>query len=368
MKVTVLKETLHKATTIVGKGISTKTQLPVLSNILLEAKNGQLTLSCTNLETSISYWIGAQVDEEGSLTVPARIFTDLISTFTQEKIDLTGEKNHLDIVCGESEATLTGIEASEFPPLPKSLEEVSLSLDKNLFGSQLPFILISASNDEGRPLLTGVRFVVDEDKLLMVATDGFRLSLKELPKQPQFLESCVISAKVLSEVFRLAQSEEGKSIGLIFSTDKNQVIFQLEQAKIATRLIEGEYPQFSKIIPAGFTTRAVIDRGELTAAVKFSSVYARESANIIKFKVMQNQIILTANSPQIGENKTSVSARVEGEGGEIAFNSRFLTDLLSVFPDDQIVLEMSGPLAPGVFKSPTDTSYLHIIMPVRVQN
>lgn len=368
MKALVLQENFKKAVSVVSKGISPKTHLPVLSNILIDAKKGQLTLSATNLETTISYWVGAQIEEEGSVTVPARFLQELVSTFRQEKIELTSNKTQIKLVCGDSEATLSGIDAAEFPPLPQVSEKTDVHFEKELLSKSLPFVLISASHDEGRPLLTGVYFIHREEKLLLVATDGFRLSIKELPKQTSISEGFVVSAKTLSEVFRLASEEPSKTLGIVFSKDKNQIMFILENAHIATRLIEGEYPPFTKIIPNSFTTKVVIDRESFAQGVKFAAVYAKESANLIKIKIGGDELVVSANSPQIGENKTTVKATIEGEGGEIAFNSRFLLDILSVFPDDEVILEMTGALAPGVFKAPNDPSYLHIIMPVRVQS
>ena len=368
MKAIVLQENLRQALSFVTKNISTKTQLPVLSNILIETETGRLKLSATNLETSISFWVGAQIEKEGALTVPARFLSELVNSFAQDKIELSAQGSNLKITCGRSEATLAGIAAEEFPPLPKLNEQNDAIIDKKLLETGLTFVLIAASSDEGRPLLTGIKFKETDKALLMVATDGYRLSVKELPKTKGFSEGFVLPAKALAEVFRLATEEKTNEIKLYFSKDNNQIIFTLENAQISTRLIEGEYPVFERIIPSSFTTRALFDKQSLLRAVKFAAVYAKESANIIKLNISGSTLTISANTPQIGENKTSIEIKSEGEGGEIAFNARFLIDLLTVFPEEEGAFEMSGPLAPGVFKPVKDTSFLHIIMPVRVQN
>jgi DNA polymerase-3 subunit beta len=193
------------------------------------------------------------------------------------------------------------------------------------------------------------------------------LSLKEFPKNPNLKEGFVVAARALSDVFKLAQGENVGKIDMYFTKEANQIIFSLEGAQVATRLIEGEYPAFTKIIPESTQTQVTFDKTELAQSVKFAAVYAKESANIVKLTVGQDNVVISANTPQVGENRTSITAKVEGEGGEIAFNARFLQDVLNVFPEESVVFEMNGPLAPGVFKPLEDRSYLHIIMPVRVQ-
>ena len=177
----------------------------------------------------------------------------------------------------------------------------------------------------------------------------------------------ILTSRALSETFRLLVEEKEEQVDVHLSKDKNQVLFSLPQAQIATRLIEGEFPAYEKIIPRGFKTKAVFETQELLSAVKFASVYAKESANIVRIKIENNTAIITASSQQVGGNKTTISVDQQGDEGEMAFNARFLLDLLSVFPEEKLVFEMTDPLAPGVFKPAKDDSFLHIIMPVRIQ-
>lgn len=366
MELTVLQENLKKALSFVSKVVSSKTQLPVLANVLLQGEEGRLKLSATNLETSITFNIGATVEKKGGITVPARVLTELVGTFTHEKVILETEQTMLKISCGRSEVTLSGIDAQEFPPLPEASNKKEATLDSKTISQGLPQILISAAGDETRPLLTGIKFVSKDGQTILVATDGYRLSVRRMIK-PSLSQDLVISSRVLAEVLRMIAEEKTETIDVYFSTDHNQLIFVLPHIQIATRLIEGEYPPYQKIIPANHTTRVVFNRDELLQAVKLAAVYARESANIVRFKISQNNTLVSANTPQIGENKTEIEAEVEGEGGEIAFNARFLLDFLAVFTEPEVVFEMTGPLSPGVFKSLKDDSFLHIIMPVRVQ-
>ena len=366
MKTIILQENLHKAISVVGKFISVRTQLPILSHLLFETEEGRLKISSTNLETSASYWVGADNKKAGKICVPARLIADLVSSLPQEKVELEAEQGQLHLLCANSEATLAGADPSDFPPLPEIKDKTTLQFKKEDINEVLPFVLVAASQDEARPLLTGVKFLKKEKELYLVATDGYRLSLKKNSQVKGLNQDFVISGKALGEVYRLFNEEKNEEMGASISNN-NQVVFVFPQAQIATRLIEGEYPDFEKIIPTGFTTRTIFAKEPLQKAVRLASVYAREAANIVRFDIKNNQATISANSPQIGQNQTQIEVKTEGEGGEIAFNARFLLDLLGVFPAEEIAFEMSGPLAPGVFKHPTDDSYLHIIMPVRVQ-
>ena len=368
MQVTVLQENLQKALSFVGKGISPKTQLPILSNILIEAKNGRLILSSTNLETTTSFWIGGSVEKEGALTVPARFFQEIVATLSNDKVTLKSIEATLHLSCGASEVTLAGIGAEEFPPLPHVGDKEVLTLNKSLFETDLPLVAIGASNDESRPLLTGIKFAKKDAEMELVATDGYRLACKNSPALKGLDKEFVISARTLVEVKQMIIEEKSDAVGVFFDKEHNQVTFILPHIQVSARLIEGDYPPYEKIIPKSYTTQVIFDKAELLKAVKLASVYAKESANIIRFVVSSGKVVVSANSPQIGENKTTVAARVEGEGGEVAFNARFLLDILGVFKEEELVFEMGGPLSPGVFRLPKDESYIHIIMPVRVQS
>ncbi len=367
MQAVVLQENLKVAVSFATKIVSTKTQLPILSNFLLEAKDGRLKISATNLETSIDYWVGAKVEKLGKITVPARVFSELIASFPPDKVEISAEGALLKLVCGKSQATLSGIDASEFPLSPEIENSKTHILEKKVLETTLPFIIIAASNDESKPLLTGIRIVKKDGSTVVVATDGYRLSLRKLDMDIGFDEGVVLSVKALSETLRLLSEEKAEEMKAAFSKDKNQLAFIMKNSQITTRLIEGEYPPYERIIPASFLSRAILPKADLNQAVKMASIYARESSYIIKLSLKNNVATVTANTPQIGENKTEFEIELQGDGGEVAFNSRFLQDLLNVFPEEDVVFEMNGPLAPGVFKPLKDQSYLHIIMPVRIQ-
>lgn len=367
MKFSVLKENINKALSIVGKSLSTRPQLPILGNILIKAEEHNLILSATNLEMGISYTIGAKVDTSGQTTVPGKLLIDFINSISAEKIDFELKDNNLTVKTNNTQSLFTTVNASDFPPFPHANEnEKVFSLDK--LKDSIQRMVFAASTDETRPVLTGVKVNMAGGKISLTATDGYRLSLDQVETADKKEElNVILPAQTLLEVVRIAADVKAGQIGLFLIGSKNQIVFTLPNILIFTRIIDGEYPNVEKIIPGEFKTRVTIDRDSFTQTVKTASLFARGAANIIKIKISKDGLKLSANTPQVGENEDFVEAKVEGEEMEIAFNYRFLLDLLNNFPDESVVLEASGPLSPGLFKPQKPSSYVHIIMPVRVQ-
>lgn len=373
MKVQILQENLNRGLSITSRSISSKAQLPILANILLKTDKNRLQLSATNLETGVSLWLGAKVEKEGEITIPAKIFAEIVASLPAGKIDLEVKENTLSISAGSYSANLNGMAATEFPKLPAYTEESLLSLPADKLLQAINQVAFAAATDEGRPVLTGVLFKVDEKNLSMAATDGYRLSLKtlvlDLPVKENF--SLLLPAKTLMEVARIISEEKGEELPIVrlgFTKEQNQVVFVFPELELFSRVIEGEFPAYEKIIPQGFATKITLDKEAFSRAVKVVSIFARDSANIIRLKIDRDFLEMSANSPQVGENKNSLEAKVEGETGEIAFNYRFLQGFLGAVSASEVILEMNGPLSPGLFKSAEDESYKHIIMPVRLQS
>jgi len=228
-------------------------------------------------------------------------------------------------------------------------------------------VLFAAAADEGRPLLTGVRLKGTESGLVLAATDGYRLSLKKTKMSLGKIVDAVVPARALGEVVKVGQEEKDAEGVRVAQGDSGQLSFVVGDTTVHTRLIEGEYPNFEKIIPKTHTTRALLDRESLTRAVKSAAIFARDNANIVRLSLGAQRAAVSANTPQVGENRVELEAKIDGEGGDIAFNSRFLLEFLANFTGDELLFEMTGSLNPGVFKPVKDDSYLHIIMPVRVQ-
>lgn len=374
MRAIILQENLTKGLSIVNKFVSSKTQLPVLTNILFSAKNRKLKLSATNLETGINLWLPAKIEKEGKITIPARVVTDFVSSLPAGKVYLQLDKNKLKISCQNYKAFFNGISASEFPAVPslktkttdKDLKKFSLKADT--FIKAINQVAFTAAIDESRPVLTGVRISFLAKKIQLVATDGYRLSLKTLKlSQPFKTSPLIIPAKALIELARICSQEEKETKEIILTKKTNQIIFSFGQIEVITRLIEGELPDFEKVIPQESLTKVTINKEEFQQAVRTAALFAKDSANIIKLKIKNQKLKIMANAPEVGENEVELEVQKKGEDSQIAFNWRFLQEYLSVLDSQELVLEISGPLKPGVFKPIGDSSFLYIIMPVRIQ-
>lgn len=369
MKVVVFTDRLNKALSLVSRIVSHKGQLPVLNNVLLDARDGALFLTTTNLETTITTKIIAVVEKEGKTTVPVKQLFELTTLINEEKINLIYTQNNLTFEGKKIKNTLNTITASEFPQVIKSEEKINLVIESQELKEAVNQTAISTTTDEGRPVLAGEKITIKGEKLEMATTDGYRLTVKNIKTQKaEISESIIIPIKTLIEVVRISDEEKTDIINATLVDKQNQIIFFLKNTEVVSRLIEGNFPNFEKIIPTSHTSRVVVDREDLLNAVKMTAVYARESANIIKINIKGKQMMLSANAPQVGQNQVSIDIEQQGEDTEIAFNYRFLLDFLSIIEQERVVFETSGALNPGVFKLEKSVDFFHIIMPVRVQS
>lgn len=372
MKISILQENLSKALSIASRFVSSKVQLPVLSNFLLETKNGQLVISATNLDLGVSVSVPAKVEKEGSIAVPARVFLELVAGLPKDKIELIQESTTLKVVSGGHRSRVNGMMGSEFPKLPEPPAKANLEFDHNTLMGIASQICFSSSQDEGRPALTGILVGVKEKEFVFVSTDGFRLSIKKVQSEGNKNKedvSILIPARAFLEAGKISaeKTNNSETVGLSIIENGNQVIFSWGDVVLSSRVIDGKFPPYEKIIPEKAITKVSVDKEEFQKSIKLASIFARESANIIKIKTGSGKIKISANTPQVGENESEMEAKTEGDSNEIAFNSRYITEYLSGLTADRVEMEIVGPLNPCVFKNPKDTSYLHIIMPVRVQ-
>lgn len=374
MKIKVLQENLIKALARTGRVISVKSQLPVLQNVLLATEGGMLKITASNLETTVSTLVGVKIEKEGGLCVSAKVFSEFVTSLPQETVAIEEKTGSLFVHTSRAKATIPGVPMSEFPAVKLIGKEKGIALDWDVFQGALGSVLFAAASDEGRPLLTGVKMVKTGDSLLFAATDGYRLSVRRVALGGSSAFDMVVPARALFELNRALLEDKSakpsdkikRSVG-IEKTDDGQIVFVVDDTRIATRVIDGEYPNFEKIIPVSHTTTASIDKEELLRAVKSAAIFARDNANIVRIHLEKSSVTVSANTPQVGENTIELEARVEGDGGDIAFNSRFLIEYLSNIQAAEVGFEMTGSLNPGVFKIPGDDGFLHIIMPVRVQ-
>lgn len=364
MKFSLLSENLQKNLSFVNRAVSVKSQSPILGNFLLEAKKGKLTISATDLEIGIRIEVPANIEKEGGVMIPAKIFTDFISSIPTGKTSFELIENNLKVTAGKAKSNFQTSNKEEFPKLFDEKGEKLFEIKKENLEKDFTSVVFAASTDIGRPALSGVLIKGDTgNKAEIVATDGYRLSLKQLNKDFS-TSSFLIPARIIKELLTNKNEED---IAVFISKKNNQIIFEQEGIIIVGRLIDAEFPNYEKIIPQDFEVKVWFNKNELYEAVKLSSIFARDSANIIKLSILKNSISVSANAPSVGENVSEVEAKVEGEENQIAFNARYLLDLLGTIDEEEMVFEMTGPLSPGVFKLKNDPTFLHLIMPIRVQ-
>lgn len=373
MKVSCLQENLAKGLGIVGRAVSTRSTLPVLANVLLTTEGGRLKLSATNLEIVITCWIGAKVEDEGSITVPARTLSDLVNTLPQERVDLQLDPSTrtLHLSCARTEANIKGIAAEEFPVVPEPGNDTRHQIETVTLKKMISQVAFAAATDDARPTLTGVLTRIDDKELVMAATDGFRLSVKsvELPTAATEPFEVIIPARALNELARIVD-DSVENVFIEMPQGRNQVIFDMDSVVLVTQLVEGNFPDYRPVIPERYTTRTVLNAGDFAQACKVAEIFARESSHTARVRVepgnelMPGYASITATSAETGDNVAQIDATVEGEEVEIAFNVRYMSQVLSVLDSPQVALETTRSTEPGVLKAVGDDTFLHIIMPM----
>ncbi len=367
MKLQVLQEELAKALLFSIRFVNPRAQLPILANVLLAAKGNKLSVLATNLEVSLALSIGAKIEKEGKITVPAKTTADLISNLPPDSIRLLAEKEQLKVASRGFSGFISGTNASDFPSIPQTLGKKSFQLPKDEFTKALNQVIFAASIEETRPVLTGVLFLFDKKNLVLVASDGFRLSQKKISfKQTLKPQKMILPRGALSELAKILATSEDSLFLQVRETD-NQAMFGIGSVVLTARMLEGEFPSFEKIIPKSSKVKIRVDKEDLTRAIRTASVFARESANIVNFDIKKGQLLVSAESSKSGSQKTKIEAKVEGERLKIAYNFRFVEDFLSTVESDEVQVEFTDTRSPGVFKDPKDPDFLHLIMPVRVQ-
>lgn len=377
MKLTCLQENLKRGLATVSHAVAGKSTLPVLANVLLATDGGRLKLAATNLEVGITHWIGAQVSEEGAVTVPARLLADVVGSLPNDRITLTldARTQTVRIECGRFTSNIKGIDADEFPTIPGVADrEPAVSLASDVLREAIDQVAFAAATDESRPVLVGVLVRLRETRMYLAAADGFRLATRtvNLPEPVAQPMEFIVPARALMEVARIAADAEG-NVSIIVTPGGGQVLFHTESTELVSRLIEGKFPDIERIIPQQYTTRVVADTLELAKAVKLASYFATASQNVVKL-VMEpggepgpGRLVISANAAEVGDNTGELDCMVQGEGGPIALNVKYLADLLAVVKTAQLAIETQSPQSPGVFRPIGQEGYLHIIMPMSIR-
>lgn len=362
MKLQVTQENLNKALANVARIANSRTTLPILSNVLLKTVNNRLSIAATNLDIAITHYVGAKVSQEGSITVPARLMQDFVGSLPAGTITLELEDYKLHVTADQYKSTINGVSAEDFPVMPAITKGANWSLPAQALKRGLQQVVLAASNDETRPLLTGVYFHTDKENLYLAATDSYRLAEKLVHKTKQ-TTNLLVPATAMHDLLRvLGDNDETVEI----TNDDQQVLFKVNDVELVTRLIEGNYPDYRRLIPSSFTTSALIKKSELSNITKVSSLFARESAGSVTFKVDEAKQTISIHSiaSQLGENTAQAPAKIQGSG-EITLNSRYLLDALGVIQDDEIDFCFNGKLEACVLRGGSQDDYTHIIMPLK---
>lgn len=379
MKVSVLQENLAHGLSIVSRAVSPRSTLPVLANVLVATDEGRLRLSATNLELGITCWIGAKIEEEGSTTVPARTFTDLVSTLSDKQVDMTlnVRTQTLNLRCGASNTDLKCIDSQEFPPMPAADLDQGIQMNVTNIKDMIHQVVFAASSDEARPILTGVLVKVNDNKVVMAAADGFRLSVRkaELSSSVAQPVKAVIPGRALSELARVA-GDGDKTLTMILPPGRGQVIFRMQDAELVSQLIEGTFPDYEQIIPRRCETRAVLSTSAFLKACRQAEIFAREGSHIARLDIKPGgelkpgTVEITGQSEETGFNENIVDASIEGPALLIAFNVRFLREVLDVVKTPNVALETTTDTSPGVVRpvgpANSEDEFLHVIMPMHL--
>ncbi len=362
MKLQVTQENLNKALSSVSRIANSRTPLPVLTNVLLKTIKNRLSVAATNLEIAITHQIGSKVAKEGGITVPARLMQEFVSSLPSGTIDLEVEGNKLHINADQYQSTINGVAADEFPVMPAITEGESWTMGAAVLKRALQQVIFAASNDEARPVLTGVYLHTSSGKRYMAATDSYRLAEKHLGKISGE-GSLLLPASALQDLLRIVSESEDE---VEVMHDDQQVRFRVGDVELVTRLIEGSYPDYQKLIPSSFATTATLKRSELMNITKVSSLFARESAGSITIHVDDSSqtVSIRAIASQLGENTASAKAEIKG-GGDITLNSRYLLEGLHAMSSEEVSLCFNGKLEPCVVKASQEPDYLHLIMPLK---
>lgn len=375
MKLSCLQENLDRGLNIVSRAVPAKSTLPALSNVLLATDEGRLKLAATNLEVAISCWIGAKIEEEGSITVPANLLAEFVRTLPNDRVDLSlsDRTRTVNLRCARFQANIRGIDAEEFPTLPTVGEGFQVSVDAATLHESIAQVVFAAATDDSRPVLTGVLVIFSGNEMTMVAADGFRMALKKATLETAVQEeiSIIVPARALRELGRIATDSE-EAVGISVTQSRNQVLFRVGNVELVSRLIEGQFPDYRRIIPAPSPNKAVVSTGEFLNANRTAAIFARDNSNIVRLQftpgeegLTPGKLVLSATSAEVGDNVGEIDAVVTGEPPQIAFNSRYLDELLKVLEkSSQLSVEVNTASSPGTFRPVGDEGYMHIIMPM----
>ncbi|MDP6605175.1 MAG: DNA polymerase III subunit beta [Dehalococcoidia bacterium] len=376
MRLSCQQEDLHRGLSAVARAIPARSALPITQHVLLTADGDQITLSATDAETiAITYTITASIDEGGSITMPSRLLSDFVATLPRENIEMTlaERSRQVSLSCARNDASIGGMDPDDFPPIPPVDDSATISVEAARFRRALSQVVFAAAADDSRPVLTGVHFAIDGTEMRLAAADGFRLAVHTL-ELPDSASECsvIVPARALAELTRLLAEAED-AISVTFNAAGTQVQFDLGHAKLVAQLIQGTFPDTQRLIPEGHTSRTEVAVGEFNRETRIAQIFARDGSGIVRLVASPGEggapgrLTISARAEELGTNEGEIDAIVEGEEVKVAFNGRYLREVLDVLDTDRVAIETQDQPSPGVIRPLGDDSYVHVIMPMFVQ-
>ena len=380
MKLECLQENLAEGLAVVGRVVPTKSTLPVLSNVLVAAREVELQLAATNLELAVAHRVPASVSHPGEITLPARLLADYVALLDHGQkvaLDLNEKTHKVHLACGRYEANIAGIDAEDFPPIPSVSGGVSFQIAAPALKEAINQVVFAAAPDDTRPVLAGVLMRLGAGSLTLAAADGFRLAVRsiDLPEGAPDLQM-IVPARTLAEVARLLPSDDDEEVSISTTQGGNQVYFAFGKTEVTSRLIDGQFPDYQRIIPNDAKTNVVLSTNDFLRATRAAAVFARDNSNIVRLECTPSKeeaelalgsLLVKSTSAEMGDNEGHLDASIQGEETQIAFNGKYLRDALEAIESQQVSLQITGPSSPGILKPVGEPNgYLHVIMPMHV--
>ena len=376
MWVTCLQENFSRGLATVGRAVASRATLPVTQNVLLQADGNRLKITATNLEIAISTWIGAQIESEGAVTIPARTLTDFVNLLPRQKveIDLTTDPWGINLQCANFTANLNGTAPDDFPPIPTVADGASASIPADSLRGSLERVVFAAATDDSRPVLTGVKLDIAGSEYTVAAADGFRLAVESgnLAAESDADIGVIVPARTLTEVMRLL-GDQTSNVEFRVTEAKSQALFTLQNVEVVTQLVQGAFPDYEKLIPTSHGTLVKVNLQDFVRATRAASIFARDGSGIIRLYINPpedgrgGEVKVQSRAEEVGNNESVIQADVEGDESKVAFNSKFLTDVLAVLGGDDVTLETTTSSSPGVLRASNHQGYTHVVMPMFVQ-
>ena len=383
MRLTCLQDNLSRGLGVVSRAVATRTTLPITQHVLMSTDRSRLKLSATNLEIAISTWVGAQVEQEGAITIPARLLTDFVNSLPNERVDVdaTEQPKGLKFMCARFEANINGTDAEDFPPIPTVEDGVVCRIDADVLRKAIAHVEFAAATEDSRPVLTGIKVEASADDFTFASADGFRLAVYK-GKLAEPLEGdldFIIPSRALQEVSRLLGSQQ-EQVEFTVTTAKSQALFKLHNVELVSQLIQGTFPNYAQLVPESWGTRVVVDLQQFSRATRSAAIFAEGGSGIIRLQISEpaedagfGRMSISSRAEELGENQGEIDGLVEGDEAKIAFNSKYLVDVLDVIEETRVALETTTPSSPGVIRpvsgeddAQTD-EYVHVVMPMFVQ-